>query len=267
MAELLRANILADFSFYRRSRLLLAFMLVFLLMAGMESLPPLFAHSGVQSFNALRGIFDDLNGYLLFLAAGLGLFIISAHLRNRSLKMVFTKPCTPAVWLLSAFSTAVMVALLLNLVVLGTAMFMSIVWRIPVRPGLIFISAETFFSCIGLIAYLMLLATIMHPAIAATFALIFNAGTFYSAELWTRSLVRSGNSNPVLWFLQWLFHSLYILLPMIHPFANKTENIEASLRVAHGEWKYLMYSLGYALSLSAFCYSSALLALQRKKHI
>jgi hypothetical protein len=267
MAELLRANILANFAFYRRSRLLLAFMLVFLLMAGLESLPPLFAHSGIQSFNALRGIFDDLNGYLLFLAAGLGLFIISAHLRNRSLKMVFTKPCTPAVWLMSAFSTAVMTALLLNLVVLATAVFLSIVWRVPVRPGLIFISAETFFACIGLIAYLMLLATIMHPAIAATFALIFNAGTFYSAEFWTQSVVRSGNSNPVLWFLRWLFHTLYILLPMVHPFGSKTENIEASLRVTRGEWKYLLYSFGYALILSAFCYTTALLALQKKKHI
>jgi len=267
MAELLRANILANLAFYRRSRLLLAFMLVFLVMAGLESLPPLFAHSGVQSFNALRGVFDDLNGYLLFLAAGLGLFIISAHLRNRSLKMVFTKPCTPAVWLASAFITAVMVALLLNLLVLTSAMFLSIVWRIPVLPGLIFVSAQTFFSCVGLIAYLMLLATIMHPAIAATFALIFNAGMFYSAEFWTRSVIKSGNSNPLLYLLQRLFHGLYVLLPMLHPFGNKTENIGVSLRVTHGEWKYLVYSFGYALILSAFCYSSALLALQRRKHI
>jgi hypothetical protein len=85
MTELLRANILADFAYYRRSRLLLAFILLFLLLTGLESLPPLFADSGVQSFNALQQIFSELNGYLLVLCACLGLFIISSHLRNRSL--------------------------------------------------------------------------------------------------------------------------------------------------------------------------------------
>jgi ABC-type transport system involved in multi-copper enzyme maturation permease subunit len=121
MTELLRANILADFAFFRRSRLLLAFMLLFLLLTGLQSLPPLFANSGVQSFNALQQIFSELNGFLLVLCACLGLFIISSHLRNRSLKMVFTKPCPPALWLLSAFLSAVIVSLLLNFVVLASA--------------------------------------------------------------------------------------------------------------------------------------------------
>src|SRR5258708_36247501 len=107
MAELLRASLLANFAYFRRSRLLLAFMLVFLLLTGLSSLPPLFMHSGVQSFNALRQIFSVLNGFLLFFSGGLGLFIISSHLRSRSLKMVFTKPCSPALWLISAFLSAV----------------------------------------------------------------------------------------------------------------------------------------------------------------
>src|SRR5258708_20015795 len=81
-------------------------MLVFLLLTGLSSLPPLFMHSGVQSFNALRQIFSVLNGFLLFFSGGLGLFIISSHLRSRSLKMVFTKPCSPALWLISAFLSA-----------------------------------------------------------------------------------------------------------------------------------------------------------------
>jgi hypothetical protein len=45
------------------------------------------------------------------------------------------------------------------------------------------------------------------------------------------------------------------------------ENVNVALRVAHGEWKYLLYSFGYVLTLSAFCYFLALFALQRKRHI
>jgi hypothetical protein len=66
--------------------------------------------------------------------------------------------------------------------------------------------------------------------------------------------------------LERLFHGLYILFPMLEPFGKKTAGIHSSLRVMHGEWKYLLYALGYALTLSAFCYSSALFALERKKH-
>jgi ABC-type transport system involved in multi-copper enzyme maturation permease subunit len=267
MAEMLRANVLANFAYYRRSRLLLAFMFAFLLLTGLSSLPPLFTDSGVQSFNALHQVFSNLNGFLLFLAGGLGLFIISSHLRSRSLKMVFTKPCSPALWLMSAILSAVAVSLLLNGVVLGSAVVLSLGWHVPVRAGLAFVSMDTFVASIGIIAYLMLLSTLVHPAIAVTFALIFNADLFYSAQMWTHAVILSGNSSTALRVLERLFHYLYLLLPMVHPFDKKTESIYSSLRVAHGEWKYLLYSLGYALALSAFCYFLALFALQRKRHI
>jgi hypothetical protein len=267
MAELLKANALVHFAYYRRSRLLLAFALVFLLLTGLSSLPALFMFSGVKSFNALNGILSSLNVCVMLLSAGLGLFIVSAHLRNRSLKMVFTKPCPPSVWLGSVFLTAVAVSLFLNCVVLASTVALSYAWRLPVRAGLAFISLDTFVASVGLIAYLMLLASLAHPAIAVTFAIIFNAELFFSVGTWTSSLISSGNSSLSLRFLDKLFHYLYLALPMVHAFEKKTENIYSSLRVLHGEWKYLLYALGYVLVLSAFCYSLALFALQRRRHI
>jgi ABC-type transport system involved in multi-copper enzyme maturation permease subunit len=180
MVELLKANVLADVTYYRRSKLLLAFMLVFLLLTALQSLPPLFMNSGVQSFNSSQQIVSDLNFFLLILAAGMGLLIISSHLRNRSLKMVFTKPCPPELWVLSAYLSAATVSLFLNFVVLGSGVLLSLLWHLPVRMGLVFVSAETFAVSLGLIAYLMLLATVIHPALAAIVALIFNADLFTS---------------------------------------------------------------------------------------
>jgi ABC-type transport system involved in multi-copper enzyme maturation permease subunit len=267
MAELLRANILANFGYYRRSSLLLAFMLVFLLLTGLSSLPPLFMHSGVQSFDTLRQIFSVLNGFLLFFAGGLGLFIISSHLRSRSLKMVFTKPCSPALWLVSAFLSAVAVSLLLNSIVLAGAAALSLGWHLPVRAGLFFVSVDTFVASVGIIAYLMLLTMLVHPAIAVTFALIFNAGLFLEFQQWAQVVIRSGNSSLALRALERLFHYIYLLIPMVYAFGKKTEPIYSSLRVVHSDWKYLLYSFGYVVVLAAFCYSLALFALQRKRHI
>ena len=267
MAELLKANVLTDLTYYRRSRLLLAFMLVFLLLTALQSLPPLFMHSGVQNFNSLRQIVSDLNFFILILSAGTGLLVISSHLRNRSLKMVFTKPCPPAVWLLSAFLSAAAMSLLLNVVVLASGVLLSVWWHLPVRMGLVFVSAETFVASLGLIAYLILLAMVMHPVMAAIVAIIFNADLFYQFDVWTKAAIRSGNSSFALRMVEGIFHSLYILLPIVYPFDHQTESIHTSLRVMRGEWKYLLFSLGYALALSAFCYCVALFALQRKNHI
>ncbi len=267
MTELLKANIWADVTFYRRSKLLLAFMLVFLLLTALQSLPPLFMNSGVQSFNSLQQIVSTLNFFILILSAGMGLLVVSSHLRNRSLKMVFTKPCPPDVWLLSAFLSAAAMSLFLNIVVLGSGVLLSLLWHLPVRMGLIFVSAETFVASLGLIAYLIVLAMVMHPALAAIVAIIFNADLFYQFDLWTKAAIRSGNSSFALRMVETVFHSLYILLPIVYPFDKQTENIHTSLRVLSGEWKYLLLSFGYALALSAFCYCMALYALRRKNHI
>jgi hypothetical protein len=267
MTELLKANIRADVTFYRRSKLLLAFMFVFLLLTALQSLPPLFMDSGVQNFNSLQQIVSDLNFFLLILASGMGLLIISSHLRNRSLKMVFTKPCPPEIWLLSAYLSAAAMSLFLNFVVLGSGVLLSVLWHLPVRMGLVFVSAETVAVSLGLIAYLMLLASVMHPALAAVVALIFNADLFFQFDVWTRAAIRSGDSSIALRMVEWLFHSLYVLLPMVYPFDKQTQNIHTSLRVMSGEWKYLLFSVGYSLALSACCYCLALFALKRQNHI
>lgn len=136
-----------------------------------------------------------------------------------------TKPCTPAVWLGSAWLSAVAVSLLLNGIVLGSALVLSLLWHVPVRAGLVFVSVDTFVASLGLIAYLMLLATLLHPAVAATVALIFNADMFYSVQLWTLAAIRSGNSSRALRVLARVFHYLYLALPMIHPYGKETRDV------------------------------------------
>src|SRR5258708_20303181 len=97
--------------------------------------------------------------------------------------MVFNKPCSPALWLISAFLSAVAVSFLLHCIVLGGAAALSLGWHLPVRGGLVFVSMDTFISSVGIIAYMVLLTTLVHPAIAGTCALIFNSNLFYDFQL------------------------------------------------------------------------------------
>jgi hypothetical protein len=267
MLELLKANLFTDFTYYRRSRLLLAFLIVFVLLTGMACIPLFFFRSDVRAFDGLHQIYTILNWMLLYFTAGLSLFIISSHLRNRSLKMVFTKPCTPAVWLTCAFASAVGVSLLFNAVILGGATIASLIWHLPVRPGLVFMSTYTFTTSVSLIAGMMFLATLLHPAVAVVLILIFNANTFYQLNFWTESVIRSGNKSHALRFWNHIFHSLYLMLPIFRVSDDQADAVSSGLHVSHGAWKYLLYSAGYAAAISVFFYFASLLALQRRKHI
>jgi hypothetical protein len=161
----------------------------------------------------------------------------------------------------------VAVSLLLHVIVLGGAAAMSLIWHLPVRAGLLFVSADTFIVSVGLIAYLMLLTMLFHPAVAVTLALIFNADLFYEFQRWAEVVIRSGNSSLALRALERFFHYVYLVLPMVYAFGKKTEGIYSSLRVTHGDWKYLLYSFGYVAVLSAFCFFVSLFALQKRRHI
>ena len=91
---------------------------------------------------------------------------------------------------------------------LTSAVVLSLVWKVPVRARLVFVSADTFIASLGIIAYMMLLATLVRPAIAVTLVLIFNAEMFYDAQVWTQAVIRSGNASVALRVLEHIFHGL-----------------------------------------------------------
>ena len=131
------------------------------------------------------------------------------------------------------------------------------------RSGLVFASTYSSTSSVGLIAYMMLLATLVHPAIAVTFALVFNASLFYQVWQWTESILRSGTLSVS----SHIFHYLFLIFPIVHVSDDKISPILGSLHVPPSSWRYPAYSAGYYLVLSLFCYTAALLALERRKHM
>jgi hypothetical protein len=183
--------------------------------------------------------------------------------------MVFTKPCPPGLWLASAFLSAAVVSFLLTAGVLLSSIVLSLWWHVPVRMGLLFLSLNSFVTSLIIIAYTLLLGTLVHPALAVALILIFNEDTFFSAQQWAQAVIRSANGHAHLGIriLEKFFNVVYLSTPTYEPFKNKFQTVGTSYRASGGEWKYLLYSAGYVLVLWAFCYFVALFALRRKRHI
>jgi|HubBroStandDraft_6_1064221.scaffolds.fasta_scaffold11170_3 hypothetical protein len=264
---ILRANMAADFKFFRRSRLILAFVIVFVIITALSILPTLFGSSSFESFSTMQQIFAELRIFLLILCGGLGLFLVSFHLRDRSLKMVFTKPCSPANWLAGAMLSAAAVSFLLNALIFAVMVVLSYAWHLSVRPGLFFLAFESFVMSLVVISFMAMLASLIHPAVAVTVAIIFNGDLFYSFQQWAMESIAAGNKSLSMRVIEHIFHALYMFLPMYAPYSRHTDTVESTYRVELGQWKYLAFSLGYTLVFALFAYLIALLSLRRKRHI
>jgi hypothetical protein len=166
--------------FYARNRLLLAFGLVMLLLFGLTLVPMLMFETTSDRFRLLRAITAQMSGYALVFTASLGLFAMSSHLRNRSVKLVLTKPCRPETWLASVFLSAFLVALVIYALIALTAAALSWYWSIPWQWGFTFVAIDGLCRALIQVGFLTCLATAFHPVVAVLIALFFNEGIFFS---------------------------------------------------------------------------------------
>ena len=269
MTEILKANLLANFAFFRRSRLLYAFAIVFFLLTALTSTPrcssnrisetltrcsrsPKFWHFSTSLVFGQPGAFrhdfppthsqpEDGLHQTMFPGA-------LALLRVPFLRFCFPWHCMR--WCCSPlFSIAWW-------------------WHLAVISGLVFLFANFFGYSVGIIAYLMLLGSIVHPAIAVVVAVLFNADIFYS--IWTSTLAMSiyNKSSP-----RAARPGTSLSLPVsrasnLLPLLGQGSKLHPD--PPRHPWRMEIppaYTLGYSLALSAFCYCLALFALQRRKHI
>jgi hypothetical protein len=87
------------------------------------------------------------------------------------------------------------VSLLLTAGVLLSIIALSLWWHVPVRVGLLFLSLNSFLTSLIVVAYTLLLGTLVHPAVAVAVILIFNEATFFSAQEWAQAVIRSANGH------------------------------------------------------------------------
>jgi hypothetical protein len=267
VSSLLLVNTRVHLRFYARNRLLLAFGLVMLLMFGITLVPMLLFESSSDRFNMLRSITSQMGGYALVFTASLGLFAVSSHLRNRNVKLVLTKPCTPEIWLASIFLSALVVALVIYALLALAAAALSWLWGIPWQWGFVFVALDGACRALIQMSFLTCLATAFHPVVAVLIALFFNEGIFYQLKYLLSGAIAAQGGTASLLTASVLCDALYLVMPMAEPLSSRTESVYSSLRASGGDWLKLGITLGYSLLLTAFFYLVSDLLLRRKRLI
>jgi hypothetical protein len=200
---------------------------------------------------------------VIFIAA-LGLFVISSHLRNRSVKMVLTKPCRPETWLGSVFLSAALVGLAIFAIILSFGLVLCLIWGIPIQTGFFYLALEQFLHALIVFGYLSFLAVVMHPVPAVLLALMFNEQVFYQLRIALLTGIKTTGGSILLAPLEKLTYLIYMVLPSFGPYAEKTGAVQESMRASAAEWTALGQVALYAFAAFGLFYLLSDFALRRK---
>ena len=130
MFEQIKANIKTNFKFYARNKMLIGVVIVLVFIFAVSALPAYFLNSEGLHLGNINMIFSRMSFFATIATSLLGLLVASHHITNRSVKMVFTKPCTPDIWLLSCFLSAIILSTLMFLVIFAVTWVMSTTWAV-----------------------------------------------------------------------------------------------------------------------------------------
>jgi len=267
MREQFFANVAIDLKFYRRNKLLLAIAILFLFISLLFVGGSLLFGSASGRFELLRTLFWQLDSFALIFTAGLGLFLVSSQVRAKNVKLVFTKPCSPEVWLGAGYASALMVSFILYAAVYLLTLALSFAWGVTPQPGFAFIAIHHFLMAATVLSYLMLLTVATHPVIAVLITILLNEEMFTMIRTGLLAAIRNTGGSFLLPVLEKITFAIYLVLPMYSPYPDSIERVASSMRVDGGEWWTLLSTLGYVSAILAMSYLLSLMLLRRKNYM
>jgi hypothetical protein len=260
----LRLHVWAHLKFFLRNRLVLGLMLVAAAFWAMGFIPFLMWESAGGRFERLRYLSTQMHELVWFYGALLALIAMSAHLRDRSTRLVFTRATRPEVWIVSVFASALLVAVVAHGLTAAATFTLSLAWGIPYQVGFVWLALDAMVESAVVIALLGALAVGIHPIIAVTVMFLFSDSIMY----YFYSLLAGANQAGSLggWGTAgtWITRGLYTVMPMFDPFHTETSGVNASLRVAGSDWAYLAATAAYAALVASFCFFFATFTLRRR---
>lgn len=270
MFSQLITNIKVNLIFYKRNRLLLVASIFIILMVALSSIPAMFFMTKSKHVDIIKMVFSELSGFVFVVAAGLGLLFVSHHIRNRSTKMIFTKPCTPEIWLLSGFLSGTIICFLLYAGVFLISTLLFIIWDVPFQWGILYMTANEFLQSLIILSYMIFLSVILHPVIAVFFVIIFQESMLYYMKLFLQSGMKAYNEGAFSSFLTVLkavVDTLYLVFPTFKPFSEDMTQVYSSLRLSDTKWEYLFLTMAYTIIVSTLFYLLSDYFLKKKRLI
>jgi hypothetical protein len=269
MHKQLRANVAANLIFYRRNKLVGLIALLFLVIWAMSSLPSILFGSAARTFEMIRMTVVEMQWFVNIFVAALGVLAVSYNLNHRCLKMVITKPCPPAIWLLGNLLAALLISAILHALTLAVAAILFIAWHIPFQWGILYVTVDGFLRSVIIFSTITFLVSVLHPVVAVVAMLVFSEGMFYQLALLASAALKGTVAPPskaLLVAAKWLAYGLYMALPTFTPYSEETSKIYSTLHLEPSCLGYLGATLVYAIAFGVLSFLLTDWVLRRRRH-
>lgn len=263
MLERIYLHTITLLRFYARSRLLLGFALIVMVLWALGLIPFFLFDSDIDRFETLKLVSGQIRSYAWFYTAGLGLFALWSHMSHRSTSLIFTRPGPPELWLASVWLSVFTVAMIVHLIGAAVTLALSLAWGIPYQVGFIWLMLDSLLETVIVVSALTAMASFVHPVIAVLVFAVFNESTFYRLDILLLGLIEGRGGSPLLTAAEGAVRAVYTAMPMLDPFVEKTGSLD-SLRVELSNWGYLAATAGYAALACTFFFIIADLGLRRR---
>ena len=265
LLEGLREHTIVHLKFVTRSRVLVGFASLLLLIAGVMLLPAIFIGTAANRFELLKQVADELHAIAATITAGLGLFVLWSHRRTRSIKLVATRPGSFDAWVASLFIVPAMFGVAAQAAVAAITCGLSLYWDVPYQIGFFYLTVQWLAQSLIVLAYLTALGAVAHPVLAVLTLLFFNASTFHMLGVTLGGAIEAGYTSGFWRAAQSVVAMLYYIAPTFSPLAQETSVVNETLRVAAIDWRYLAGVVAYALLTSAFGFMTTVVLLRRRQ--
>lgn len=264
MLDQVRLHTRIHLKFLARSRVLLGFAILILLGTAIGFVPMVFLDTVSNRFDVLKALAEQLHDTARILTAGIGLLAIWSHRRQRSIKMVVTKPSPLEGWVASIVAAAAGAGIAAHAVVAAATFGLALYWGVPYEPGFLYVGVSRFVESMIVLAVLTALSAALHPIIAVLGVLFFSESTFTFLGTVLAGASEARHTNPAVALSLKALKGAYYVVPVSAPFHDKTAAVEQSLRVSTADWKYLIAACGYALLVTAVGYVMTVFVLRRR---
>jgi hypothetical protein len=268
MNKILKANIHINWLFYRRSRLLLIIGILMLALFLLTLIPSLLFTSCNDRFSMALRIYGSVSGFTQMILIVIALISVWYHRANKCVKLIFTKNCTPELWIQSHIITAALIMLAGLICAAAAYVVLSLAWDLPLQIGIVAAVCNDFICGMLFYMYLILLTTWMHPIVALTVSFVLSERLFSWLSLLCAAGAErftSGISHIMLWVLKNLFGAVYYILPGMSPLGYKLEKLSTSLRMEDGTWANIGWGAVYLIMFGSFCYLLTCYSLRRQR--
>jgi hypothetical protein len=236
--------------YVRRSRLFLFFAGMILIYFATSTLPWFFVQSASDHFRILKRVISSLTTSIYFLVVILGFMTVRKPLKDRTLKLIVTKPCSLWQWLTAIFVFGIGVGGLLYLGVALLGLVFFLVNGIPVQIGMFAVIAVSFARSVLVFSLAVLLTSFLHPLIAAGILLFANQSLLYQMLQWSRLGMEWMESGVAQFGLGGLYYGVrvtYLLIPSFAPFSSQLGDLMKSFRLQSGD----LFTLGMVFLYTA----------------